>query len=78
MVIASDRVIRAVVMVIGVAEVVVLVGVAVALFALLAPVRRGLERWFARRLPGRLRDVPRVVVLERRRDGTFGRKDRHG
>lgn len=63
----------------GAAEAFLLVGVVVLLYALLRPLRRHLEARFARRLrrrpAGRSR---RVVVLERRGDGSFGRGDRHG
>ena len=62
----------------GAAEAILLAGLVLALFWLLRPLRRRLERWFARRL----RRAPaggsgRVVVLERRRDGTFGREGDH-
>ena len=63
----------------GAAEALVALGVVVLLFALLAPVRRRLERWLARRLPwARRTGTSRVVVLERRAGGTFGRRDRDG
>jgi hypothetical protein len=65
-------------MAIGAAEALVLVGLVVGLFALLTPVRHRLERWIGRRLSRRRRGGGRVVVLERRRDGTFGRQDPHG
>jgi len=60
----------------GAAEALVLVAVVAVLFWLASPVRRGLERWLARRL-GPRRSGGRVVVLGRRRDGTFSREDRH-
>ena len=62
---------------IGAAEAFLLAALVALLYWLLAPLRRRLEVWFARRLtPGRAGRA-RVVVLERRRDGTFGREDRH-
>jgi hypothetical protein len=61
----------------GVAEALVLAGVVLALYVLLRPLRRRLESGFARRLKRRPPGA-RVVVLERRRDGTFGRTDRDG
>jgi hypothetical protein len=49
------------------------------LLRLLAPLRRWLETFFARRLRrGRGRRRADVVVLERREDGTFGREGRDG
>jgi hypothetical protein len=64
---------------IGTGEVLFLAGLVVFLFWALGPLRRWLEAHIARRLSGR---APRrrgsVVVLERRRDGTFGREDRDG
>ena len=66
-------------MVVGAAEALVVLGVVALSFGLLAPVRRRLERWFSRRLSRlRRREAGRVVVLERRSDGTFGRGDRNG
>ena len=66
-------------MVIGAGEALVLLGLVAALFGLTAPLRRRLERWIARRLArGRSGSRGRVVVLERRSDGTFGREDRDG
>jgi hypothetical protein len=63
----------------GAAEVLVLAGVVLALYVLLRPLRRHLEAGFARRLKRRASRPPgRVVVLERRRDGTFGRERRDG
>ena len=65
-------------MIAGAAEVLLLFGVVLVLFWALTPLRRRLEtrieRLLARR-PGRRSG--RVVVLERRRDGTFGREERH-
>lgn len=63
----------------GAAEALLLAGVVVLLYRIATPLRRRLEAWFARRLghtaePRR----SRVVTLERRRDGTFGRGDDHG
>ena len=63
-------------MAIGAAEALVLAALAALLYGALAPLRRRLEVWFARRLP-RAKAHRRVVVLGRRRDGTFGRGDRH-
>ncbi|TMB44929.1 MAG: hypothetical protein E6J55_07910 [Deltaproteobacteria bacterium] len=60
----------------GAAEALVLAAVVAVLFWLAGPLRRRLERWLARRL-GHGRVVGRVVVLGRRRDGTFSREDRH-
>jgi len=66
-------------MLVGAAEAFVVLGVVVLSFGLLASVRRRLERWFACRLSRlRRREGGRVVVLERRADGTFGRGDRNG
>ena len=67
-------------MLIGAGEALLLAGVVALLFRLLAPLRRRLETWFgrllaARRPPGR---GGRVVVLQRRKDGTFGREDGNG
>ena len=57
------------------AELLVLALLVGGLYALLTPLRRGLEAWIARRLsqrkPNRRGDV---VVLGRRPDGTFGRQ----
>jgi hypothetical protein len=60
----------------GVAELLVLAGVVALLFALLTPLRRRLEAWFARRLrPVAARRRGRVVVLGRRGDGSYSRRD---
>ncbi|HZP42465.1 MAG TPA: hypothetical protein VFD84_13295 [Candidatus Binatia bacterium] len=62
----------------GAAEALLLAGLVILLFRIATPIRRRLERWFARRLG---RSAPRqstVVVLERRRDGAFGRGGEHG
>jgi len=64
-------------MVFGAAEALVLAGVVLALYVALTPVRRWLTRRIARRLAPRRRTGGRVVVLERRADGSFGRGDRH-
>jgi hypothetical protein len=62
-----------------VAELLVLALVVLLLLRLLAPLRRRLEAFFARRLRrGRGRRRAHVVVLERREDGTFGREGRDG
>jgi hypothetical protein len=61
----------------GAAEAILLTGLVLALFWLLRPLRRRLERWFARRLRRVSAGGGRVVVLERRRDGTFGREGDH-
>jgi hypothetical protein len=61
----------------GAAEALVLAAVVGVLFWLAAPVRRRLERWLGRRLGTRRPPAARVVVLGRRRDGTFSREDRH-
>lgn len=59
---------------IGMGEVVFLVGLVAVLFWALAPLRRRLEAWIERHLPRRTgARRGRVVVLERRKDGTFGR-----
>lgn len=54
------------------------VGLLVAgLYALLTPLRRRLEHWIARRLTRRSpAPSARVVVLPRRTDGSYGRKER--
>jgi hypothetical protein len=61
---------------IGVGELLVLAAVILLLYGALRPLRRRLEarfaRWLRRESPG---GRGRVVVLERRRDGTFGRED---
>ena len=64
---------------IGAGEIVLLAIVVLALYAALRPLRRWLEMRFARRLRRRTpRGRGRVVVLERRRDGRFERKDADG
>ena len=60
-------------MVFGVAEALLLVGFLLLTYRGTAPLRRRLERWIAVRLGGRRRRGASVVVLGRRRDGTFGR-----
>ena len=67
-------------MLIGAGEALLLAAVVALLFRLLAPLRRRLEAWFARRLAPRHRParVGRVVVLQRRKDGTFMREDGNG
>jgi hypothetical protein len=64
-------------MVFGVAEGLLLVGFLLLVYYGTAPLRLRLERWIAGRLGGARRKA-RVVVLERRRDGTFGRGDDDG
>ena len=62
-----------------VAEAILLAGVVGLLYALLSPLRRRLERWLARHLPGRPgRARAQVVVLPRRRDGMITQNDGHG
>jgi len=64
---------------IGAGEIVVLAILVLALYVALRPLRRRLEKRFARvfrRRPRRGRG--QVVVLERRRDGTFEREDADG
>jgi hypothetical protein len=64
---------------IGAGEIVFLAIVVLALYAALRPLRRRLEMRFARTLRRRTpRGRGRVVVLERRRDGRFERKDADG
>ncbi len=59
-------------------ELLVLVGLVLALYRALRPLRRWLEARIARLLRGgAARRARRVVVLERRSDGKFGRKDGH-
>jgi len=59
---------------IGAGELLVLVALVGLLYVALRPLRRWLEARIAGVLRGRKRDARgRVVVLERRRDGTFGR-----
>ena len=61
---------------IGAGEIVVLAILVLALFVALHPLRRRLEKRFARTLRRRTRPGRgRVVVLERRRDGTFEREN---
>jgi membrane protein implicated in regulation of membrane protease activity len=61
---------------IGVGEIVVLAIVVLALYAALRPLRRRLATRFARLLRRRpRRGRGRVVVLERRRDGTYEREN---
>lgn len=60
----------------GAAEALLLAGLVILLYRVATPLRVRLEAWFARRLGGVDRGRrSRVVVLERRRDGTFGRGD---
>lgn len=63
----------------GAAELVLLAGAVAVLFWLLGPLRRRLERWFARLLRRSRRGGGRgrVVVLGRRGDGSFQREDRN-
>jgi hypothetical protein len=61
-----------------VAEAFVLAAVIAFLYVMLRPLRRRLERWFARRLRGGRGRRAQVVVLARRRDGTFRREDDRG
>ena len=64
---------------IGAGEVLFLVALVGLLYLALRPLRRWLEARIADALRGRKRDTRgRVVVLERRRDGTFGRGDGDG
>ncbi|TMA48079.1 MAG: hypothetical protein E6J81_06740 [Deltaproteobacteria bacterium] len=62
---------------IGAGEVLVLVALVALLYWALSPLRRRLEVWIRRRLAPRRSGRGQVVVLERRRDGTFSREDRH-
>jgi len=64
---------------IGAGELLFLVGLVAVLYRVLRPLRRWLEARIARLMPrrGRARGA-RVVVLERRRDGTFGPEGRDG
>jgi len=60
----------------GAAELLVVAGVVAVLFWLLGPLRRRLEAWITRRIGRRpAARNGRVVVLRRRRDGTFGREE---
>jgi len=62
---------------IGAGEVLFLAGLVLVLFWLAGPLRRRLEAWIARRFrQSRPAQSRRVVVLERRRNGTFGPEDR--
>jgi hypothetical protein len=64
---------------IGAAEILFLAAFIGLLYWLLRPVRRWLEAQIAQRLPRRGRGRrAQVVVLERRRDGTFGPEGRDG
>ena len=64
---------------IGAGELLFLAGLVALLYWALGPLRRWLEARIARLLPRRTgARRGRVVVLERRRDGTFGREDRDG
>ena len=66
-------------MLFGAAEALLLAGVVLLCYAALTPLRRWLQARIARRLhPHPPPRGGRVVVLERRRDGSFGREDRHG
>ena len=61
---------------IGAGELLVLVALVVIFYRVLRPLRRRLEARIARSLRRRSGRRGRVVVLERRRDGTFGREER--
>jgi hypothetical protein len=64
---------------IGAGELLFLVALVGLLYAALRPLRRWLEARIAGALRRRRRDARgRVVVLERRRDGTFGREEGDG
>ena len=64
---------------IGAGELLLLFALVALLYAALGPLRRWLEARIARALRGRTKSARgRVVVLERRRDGTFGRGDGDG
>ena len=64
---------------IGVGELLFLLALIALFYWMLRPLRRWLEGRIARRLSGRRRGRrANVVVLERRRDGTFGQEDRDG
>jgi hypothetical protein len=59
-------------------ELLVLLGVVLALYGALRPLRRWLEARIARFLrAGSARRPGRVVILERRSDGKFGREGGH-
>ena len=64
-------------MVIGAGEALVLTAVVAGLYCLLGPIRRRLEVCIGRQLAPRRVGRGRLVVVERRRDGTFTREDRH-
>jgi len=60
-------------------ELLVLAALVLALYGALSPLRRWLEARIARLLRGGAAGRPRrVVILERRSDGKFGRRDGHG
>ena len=64
---------------IGAGEIVFLAILVLALYVALRPLRRRLETRFARTLRrGTRRGRGRVVVLERRRDGSFERENADG
>jgi hypothetical protein len=64
---------------IGAAELLLAAGAVALLFWLLTPLRRRLEIFFTRRLRGkRPTRSARVVVLQRRKDGTFVQGDGNG
>ena len=64
---------------IGAGEVLLLLGLVVLLYAALGPLRRRIEVRIARVLgASAAKRRGRVVVLGRRRDGTFGREDSDG
>jgi len=64
---------------IGAGEIVFLAILVLVLYVALRPLRRWLEGRFSRTLRRRTRrGRGEVVVLERRRDGTFGREDADG
>jgi hypothetical protein len=63
---------------IGAGEILVLAAVVGVLYLALTPFRRWLEARFARLMRRRSGRGARVVVLERRRDGTFGPEGRDG
>jgi len=63
---------------IGAGELLVLVALVVLCYQALRPLRRWLEARITRSLRRRPGRRGRVVVLERRRDGTFGREERDG
>lgn len=66
-------------MAVGIAEALLLLGVVLLLYWAATPLRRRLEAWIGRRLePSPSRRPGRVVTLERRRNGSFGREDDHG